>query len=70
MARMRLFAAEALLGMLAPMWQLVIGVLVLVFVVVCTYRLLQRGPSRMNHAVVVMGAAIAGVVILGVLFAH
>ena len=70
MARMRLFAAEALLGMLAPMWQLVIGVMVLVVVIVSMYRLLLRGPSRMNRAVVVMGGAIVGVFLLGILFAR
>ena len=70
MARMRLFAAEALLGMLAPLWQMVIGVMVLVVVVISMYRLLLRGPSRMNRAVVVMGGAILGVFILGVLFSR
>jgi hypothetical protein len=70
MARMRLSAGEALLGMLAPMWQLVIGVLVLVVVVVSMHRLLLRGPSRMNRAVVVMGGAIIGVFLLGVLFSR
>jgi len=70
MARMRWSAAETLLGMLAPMWQLVIGVLVLVVVVVSLHRLLLRGPSRMNRAVVVMGGAIIGVFLLGVLFSR
>jgi hypothetical protein len=67
MARMPVFASEALLALLAPFWQLVIGVVVVVVVVVSAYRLLLRGPSRMNRAIAVTATAVIGVILLGML---
>ena len=61
-------AEEALLGLLLPFWQLVIGACVLVTVVVSVGRLVRRGPSRMTTAVLVTGGAVVCLAVLGVLF--
>jgi hypothetical protein len=61
-------AVDALLGLLMPLWQLVIGVLVLVAVVVSMHRLFMRGPSRMNAAMLVVGGAVVCLAVLGYLF--
>jgi hypothetical protein len=61
-------AADALLGLLWPLWQLVIGVLVLVAVVVAVLRLAMRGPSRMGAAMLVIGGAVVCLAVLGYLF--
>jgi hypothetical protein len=61
-------AADALLGLLLPLWQLVIGVLVLVAVVVSVGRLAQRGPSRMSAAMLLIGGAVVCLAVLGYLF--
>ncbi|GGM18273.1 MULTISPECIES: hypothetical protein [Micromonospora] len=60
-------AEEALLGLLVPFWQVVIGAVVLVAVVMSIGRLARRGPSRMTTALLVTAAAIAGFALLGVL---
>ncbi|MEU5566554.1 hypothetical protein [Micromonospora musae] len=60
-------AEEAVLGLLLPFWQLVIGAFVLVVVVLSIGRLARRGPSRMTTALVVTAAAIAGFALVGVL---
>ncbi|MEV6376494.1 hypothetical protein [Micromonospora musae] len=60
-------AEEAVLGLLLPFWQLVIGAFVLVVVVLSVGRLVRRGPSRMTTALVVTAAAIAGFALVGVL---
>ncbi|HZN76287.1 MAG TPA: hypothetical protein VFC00_32070 [Micromonosporaceae bacterium] len=60
-------AADALLSMLLPFWQLAIGAVVLAAVIVAGWRLSQRGPSRMSRALVVTGAAIVALTVLGVL---
>ena len=51
-------AADALLGLLLPFWQIVIG---------ASVRLAGRGRSRMNTAILVTRVALVGVVLLGVL---
>jgi hypothetical protein len=61
---------DALLGQLFPLWHVAIGGCVLVTVVLCTRRLLRRGPSRMTHALIVTGAAAAGIVTLGILLSR
>jgi hypothetical protein len=61
-------AEDALLNMLLPFWQLIIGILVLVVVLASVGRLVQRGPSRMTTGLIVTGAAIVGLTVLGVLF--
>ena len=61
-------AADALLDLLFPLWQLVIAVLVLVTVVVSVLRLAMRGPSRMGAAMLVVGGAVVCLAVLGYLF--
>ncbi len=63
-----LLAEELLLGMLRPVWQLVIGGFVLVAVVAAVYRLAQRGPSRMSLALLLSGGAVVCLTVLGMLF--
>ena len=67
---MTAMSQDALLGLLFPAWQLVIGVVVLVTVVLCSRRLLRRGPSRMTRALIVTGSAAIGLATLGVLLAR
>ncbi|MEV4499931.1 hypothetical protein C7C45_29995 [Micromonospora arborensis] len=63
----RVLAEESLLGLLLPFWQLVIGVVVLVVLVLSVGRLARRGRSRMTTALLVTAAAIAGFAVIGVL---
>ncbi len=58
---------DALLGLLAPFWQLVVGAAVVVFTLGAAARLARRGRSRMNTAIVVTGGAVVGLVLIGVL---
>jgi Na+/H+-dicarboxylate symporter len=60
-------ASDALLDLVLPLWQLVIGVLVLVTLVVSVHRLVMRGPSRMGGAMLMVGAVVVGVAVLGYL---
>lgn len=60
-------AQDALLNLLLPVWQLAIGVCVLAAVVVVGIRLAQRGPSRVNTALLLTGGAVAGICALGLL---
>ncbi|PZV89182.1 hypothetical protein SAMN05443287_11855 [Micromonospora phaseoli] len=60
-------AEDALLGLLLPFWQLIIGAFVLFAVVVSIGRLARRGPSRMSTALLITAAAIAGLALVGVL---
>jgi hypothetical protein len=60
-------AADALLGLLLPFWQLVLGVAIAIFVVGASVRLARRGRSRMNTAIVVSFTLLLGVMLLGVL---
>lgn len=60
-------AADALLGLLLPFWQLVLGAVIIVFVVFAAARLARRGRSRMNTAIIVTGVALIGLVVIGVL---
>jgi hypothetical protein len=60
-------ASDALLDLLAPLWQLVIGLLVLVTVVVSSRRLFMRGPSRMGGAMLVVGGAVVCVAVVSYL---
>lgn len=59
--------ADALLELLFPVWQFVIGVVVALVVVIATYRLALRGPSRMGTMLLVTGAAIVGITVFGIL---
>jgi len=60
-------ATDALLGLLLPIWQLVIGGLVLLAVVGSIFRLAARGPSRMTTALLLTGGAVVCLTVLGVL---
>jgi hypothetical protein len=60
-------AADALFDLLVPLWQLVIGVLVLVTVVVTAHKLFMRGPSRMGGAMLLVGGAVVCVALLSYL---
>jgi hypothetical protein len=51
-------AADALFGLLFPLWQLVIGLLVVVTVAVSMHKLFMRGPSRMGGAMLLVGGAV------------
>jgi hypothetical protein len=60
-------AEDALLGLLLPLWQIVIGLLVAVAVVIVVYRLVRRGPSRMTTAMLLAGGAVVGITVVGIL---
>ncbi|GIF53846.1 hypothetical protein DFJ67_2576 [Asanoa ferruginea] len=62
-----LLAEDALLGMLFPFWQLVIGLLVVLALGAAAYRLAVRGPSRMTTALLVTGGAVVGIALLSYL---
>jgi hypothetical protein len=64
----RTLAVDPLLGLLLPISQLVIGVLVLAAVIVSVHRLALRGPSRMSAAMLVVGGAVVCLAVLGYLF--
>ncbi len=66
---MSCMAQDAVLNLLFPMWQVVIGGCVLVVLVVSVHRLLGRGPSRMSRALVVTGGAAVAIAVLGILLA-
>lgn len=58
---------DPLLGLLLPLWQLVIGVLVLAAVLLSVQRLARRGNSRMTTAMLVIGSVIVGLAALSIL---
>ncbi|MFX0592076.1 hypothetical protein [Melissospora conviva] len=60
-------AAEALLGLLLPFWQIVIGAFVLLAVIASVRKLAQRGLSRMNRALLFTAGAIVALALTGVL---
>ena len=59
--------ADALMDLLFPLWQFVIGATVAVVVAVVGLRLARRGRSRMRTAMVVVGSGILGLTLFGVL---
>lgn len=67
MGTTRAVAADALLDLLMPLWQWLIGILVLVTLVFSLYRLFMRGPSRMGGAMLVAGGAAVGLAVVGYL---
>ena len=67
---LRASTTDALLGMLLPFWQLVLGVVILAVCVIATFQLVRRGRSRMRFAVLVAGAAVVGVSTLSFLLDH
>ncbi|GAA3948837.1 hypothetical protein Aau02nite_38260 [Amorphoplanes auranticolor] len=62
-----MLAADALFGLLMPLTQVIIGVLVLAAVVVSVHRLVQRGPTRMGGAMLLIGGALVCVAVLSYL---
>ena len=60
-------ASDALFGLLMPLWQVVIGVLVLFAVVVSVHRLFLRGPSRMGGAMLLVGGAVVCIAVMSYL---
>jgi hypothetical protein len=67
MGETRTVAADALLDLLLPIWQVVIGLLVLVTLVVSVHRLFMRGPSRMGGAMLVAGGAVVALAVVAYL---
>ncbi|MEU8235088.1 hypothetical protein AB0C29_26455 [Actinoplanes sp. NPDC048791] len=67
MAHPPVLAADALFNLLAPLTQVIIGVLVLAAVVVSVHRLVQRGPTRMGGAMLLIGGALVCVAVLSYL---
>jgi hypothetical protein len=61
---------DVLFGLLSPLWQLVIGLLVLVTLAVSMFKLLRRGPSRMGGAMLLIGSALVGIAVVSYLFAQ
>jgi hypothetical protein len=57
------------LGVLFPMWQLVIGGCVLAAVVLSVRPLLRRGPTRMTRALIVTGGAALAIAAVGIMLA-
>ncbi len=60
-------ASDSLFGLVMPLWQLVIGVLVLVAVAVSIHRLVVRGPSRIGGAMLLTGGAVVCVAVVSYL---
>ncbi|MEV6488293.1 hypothetical protein AB0M20_06610 [Actinoplanes sp. NPDC051633] len=60
-------AVDALFGLLIPLWQVVIGLMVLVTVVVSVRRLFLQGPSRMGGAMLLAGCALVCVAVVSYL---
>ena len=61
-------ASDALFSLLMPLWQLVIGLLVLVTVVASVHRLFMRGPSRMGGAMLIVGSAVVCLAVVSYVF--
>lgn len=67
MGSSRTLAADALLDLVMPAMQVVIGVLVLVTLVVTVLRLIRRGPTRMGGAMLLTAGAVIGLALVGYL---
>lgn len=65
---MQMLAADALLDLLLPFWQLVIAVSVIAAVIVSALRVANRGTSRMARAMLVTAAAIICLATVSYLF--
>jgi hypothetical protein len=68
MASSSILASDALLGLLWPLWQLLIGMLLVVVVLVAVLRVAMRGPSRMGAAMLLIAGAVFFLAVLGYLF--
>jgi hypothetical protein len=58
-------SADALLGLLDPAWQALIAGCLLVVTVLGVIRLAARGPARMTNGVLVTGALIVAITVIG-----
>ena len=67
MAPPPVLAADALFGLLMPLTQLIIGILVVAAVIVSVHRLVQRGPTRMGGAMLLVVGALVCVAVLSYL---
>jgi hypothetical protein len=67
MAPPQALASDALSGLVLPMWQLVIGLLVLVAVAGSVHRLAMRGPTRMGGAMLLAGGAVVCIALVSYL---
>jgi hypothetical protein len=67
MAPPPVLAAAALSSLLVRFTQVIIGVLVLAAVVVSVHRLVQRGPTRMGGAMLLVVGALVCVAVLSYL---
>lgn len=61
-------ALDAVSGLLLPISQVVIGLLVVAAVAVSVRRLIQRGPSRMSGAMLLIGGAVVCLAVVTYLF--
>jgi hypothetical protein len=61
-------AEDALLGLLLPFWQILIGLCVLLAIVASVHRLIMRGPSRMTTAMLISGGVVVGLTAIGILW--
>jgi hypothetical protein len=59
--------SDGLLATAAPIWQIAIGGCVLLVLVAASARLARRGRSRMTTALLVTGAAVISLAVIGVL---
>ena len=63
-------AGDWLFGLLSPLWQLLIGLLVLVAMAVSVIKLFRRGPSRMGGAMLLIGGVLVGIGVVSYLVAQ
>jgi hypothetical protein len=61
-------ALDAVSGLLLPISQVVIGLLVVAAVAVSVRRRVQRGPSRMSGAMLLIGGAVVCLAVITYLF--
>jgi hypothetical protein len=60
-------AADALLGLLSPAWQALIAGSLLVVTLLGIRRLMERGPARVTNAMLLTGALIVTLTVVGTL---
>jgi hypothetical protein len=60
-------SADPLLDLLSPFWQGLIGACVVLTFAVAAARLARRGRSRMGTAMLVVGATVVAITVVGAL---
>ncbi|GGL20849.1 hypothetical protein [Mangrovihabitans endophyticus] len=58
---------DPVFGVLLPLWQVVIGVLVLAAIAVSIRRILMRGPTRMGGAMLLIAGCVVGLAVVSYL---